>query len=342
MAEIRNYLVARHVRSEPTSHTLHYRRGTPVRSGRGLSFWFRPLSSSIAEVPLDDRDLDVRFQGRSADFQDVTVQGVITFRVHDPGALAEHVDFSVDLDTGAWRRAPIEKLQSMVGQLAQQAVGEYLSSTELVQLLADGVEETRRRIAEAFTAEPQLAELGLEIVAVRVSALRPNADTEKALELPTRERIQQEADQATFERRALAVEKERAIQENELQNRIEIARRAEQLVAQEGTNRRREAEELAAAERVAADAAAEQLRIGAAAEADRIGLVERASVEAEQRRAEVLAGLSPVATIALVARDTAGLLPDVGQLVVTPDLLSAIVGRLAAPATNGSEAGVGD
>lgn len=336
MAEIRNYLLVRHVRSEPTVHTLHYRRGTLVRSGRGLSFWFRPLSSSIAEVPLDDRDLDVRFQGRSADFQDVTVQAVITFRVRDAAALAQRVDFSVDLDTGAWRRAPIEKLQAMIGQLAHQVAWQYLAGTELVTLLTDGVEETRRRIGEAFATEPQLAELGLEIVAVRVSALRPSADTEKALEMPTRERIQQYADQATFERRAQAVEKERAIQENELQSQIELARREEQLVAQQGTNRRRQAEEQAAADRVAADAAAEQLRIGAAAEADRIGLVERAAVEAEERRADVLASLSPIATIALVARDIAGRLPDIGQLAITPDLLGTLIGRLVAPAANGA------
>ena len=338
MAEIRKYPFVRHVRSEPTMHSLHYRSGAPVRSGRGLSFWFRPLDSSIAEVPLDDRDLDVHFQGRSADFQDVTVLGVITFRVGDAAKLAQRVDFSVDLESGAWRRAPIEKLQTMLGRLAHQVVWQYLASSPLVTLLKEGVDETRRRIGEAFAAEPQLAELGLEIVAVRIAGLRPSAETEKALEMPTRERIQQDADQATFERRAQAVEKERAIQENELQNQIELARREEQLVAQQGTNRRREAEEQAAADRVAADAAAEQLRIGAAAEADRIGLVEQAAVEAEERRARVLASLSPAATLALVARDTAGSLPDVGQLVVTPDLLAALVGRLAAPAANGAEA----
>ena len=55
--------------------------------------------------------------------------------------------------------------------------------------------------------------------------------------------MQQEADRATFERRAVAVERERAIGENELQTQIELARREEQLVAQRGANARREAEE---------------------------------------------------------------------------------------------------
>lgn len=75
-----------------------------------------------------------------------------------------------------------------------------------------------------------MAEMGLDIVAVRVGAVKPIADVEKALQIPVREAIQQEADVATFRRRAEAVEKERAIQENELQNQIELARREANLI----------------------------------------------------------------------------------------------------------------
>jgi hypothetical protein len=65
---------------------------------------------------------------------------------------------------------------------------------------------------------------------------------EKALRTPAREQIQRNADRATCERRGLAVERERAIAENELQNQIELARREEQVVAQRGANARRQAE----------------------------------------------------------------------------------------------------
>jgi regulator of protease activity HflC (stomatin/prohibitin superfamily) len=318
MAEIRTYPFVSHLRSEPNVETLHYRRGQLVRSGRGLAFWFHPLSSAVAEVPLDDRELDFRFEGRSADFQRVAVQGVVVFHVSDPRLLAERLDFAIDLGSGAWRRAPIERLQSMIGQLAQQVVWDYLSRTELRTLLVEGVDETRRRLGEALADEPQLTELGIVIVAVRVAALRPEAETEKALEMPTRELIQQQADEATFRRRAEAVENERAIQENELQNRIELARREEQLVEQDGANRRREAVE-----------AGERTRIAAQAEAERIARVEGAAMGAERERAGLYSGLSPVATLALVARDAAGQLPRIEQLVVTPDLLASLAGRLA-------------
>jgi regulator of protease activity HflC (stomatin/prohibitin superfamily) len=325
MAEIRKYPFARHLRSEPSMETLHYRRGRLAHSGRGLSFWFRPLVSAVAELPLDDRELDFRFEGRSSDFQSVAVQGVISFRIADPQLLAQRIDFAIDLDSGRWLRAPIERLQSMLNQLAQQVVWDYLSRTELRTLLSEGVDETRERIDTALNAEPQLVELGIAIVAVRVSALRPTAETEKALEMPTRELIQQQADEATFRRRAEAVENERAIQENELKNRIELARREQELVEREGANRRREAED-----------EGERNRISARAEADRIGLVETAATTAERDRAELYAGLSPVATLALVARDTAGRLPQIGQLVITPELLASLAGRLAGGRSNGN------
>ncbi|MCL2778241.1 MAG: hypothetical protein FWD73_09570 [Polyangiaceae bacterium] len=57
--------------------------------------------------------------------------------------------------------------------------------------------------------------------------IRPKSEMEKAMEAPIRECIQQEADEAAFARRALAVEKERAIKENELKNQIELAKRDE-------------------------------------------------------------------------------------------------------------------
>lgn len=58
--------------------------------------------------------------------------------------------------------------------------------------------------------------MGLEIVPIRVAALAPNPELSRALQAPTFESLQQKADEATFSRRALAVDAERAIAENEL------------------------------------------------------------------------------------------------------------------------------
>ena len=83
--------------------------------------------------------------------------------------------------------------------------------------------------------------------------------------------MQEEADRATYARRAQAVEQERAIAENELQNKIELARREQQLVEQHGANTRRQAELDAAAALVAAQGKAEREQVADAAAAERPG-----------------------------------------------------------------------
>ena len=100
MAVITRWTPFRHLRSDPNVHVLHYRGGKLVRSGRGLAFWFLPLSASIAEIPCDDRDEPFLFHGRSRDFQDVTAQGSITYRIVDPESTAARIDFTIDPQTG--------------------------------------------------------------------------------------------------------------------------------------------------------------------------------------------------------------------------------------------------
>jgi len=339
MAQITRALNMRHLRSEPTMHVLRWRNGHLIRSGRGLAFWYRPLTTALAEIPVDDRDLPFLFHARSADYQDVTAQGTITFRVVDPEMLASHVDFSVDPQTGQYRQTPLEQVAVLIIQLAQQIAWAYMVRTPLEDLLIGGVADLRSMVGAGLAADPFLAALGIETAAVRVEAIRPAAEVEKALQMPQRERIQQTADEATFARRALAVEKERAIEENELQNRIELARREEQLVAQRGQNERKRAEEDAEARRIEGAAAAQRHRVEAEARADAIRLVQAAEVEAEGARMDVFRELPPAVLMGLAARELAGKLQRIDHVNVGPDLLGPLVtdlieagtARLAAP-----------
>jgi hypothetical protein len=214
--------------------------------------------------------------------------------------------------------------------MAQQYVIDELMVLELRTILAAGVAPIRERITHGLTSEPTLKELGIEIAAVRVAGLAAENDVQRALQQPTREAIQQQADEATFARRALAVEKERAIAENELANKIELARREENLVAQEGTNGRRRAEELAAAEAIAAQASDQTERMAAKRLADAVRELEAAKLEAERIRAEINAGLGAQILVALAARELAGQLGKVEHLTVTPELLTPLLGRLTA------------
>jgi hypothetical protein len=182
------------------------------------------------------------------------------------------------------------------------------------------------------------------VISVRISGVAPQPEIERALEAPMREKIQQESDEAAFARRALAVEKERAIRENEIVNRIELARREEHLITQEGQNARRKADEDAQAARIAAEAEAARAQIGAEAEAARTRLdtevqanrtrvtgeanaasireVEGARAVAERARIEAYKDIPPSVLAALAARELASKLQKIEHINLSADALT--------------------
>jgi regulator of protease activity HflC (stomatin/prohibitin superfamily) len=317
MAEIKPYPFARRLRSEASVHIQGFSKGRRTKSGRGLAFWFVPDGTSIAEIPMDDRDLPFLFHNRSKDFQDITVQGVVVWRVANPEELAARVDFSIDLRGGAHLGQPLDQIASLMTGLAQQGAAQYVQSLEVAAILAGGVAPIQARIEAGLTGSARLAEMGLEVVAVRVADISPSAELKQALRTPTFERLQQQADEAMFERRALAVEKERAISQNELSTQIDLARRQEELIAQEGTNATNRAQSEAAARKIAADG-----------EADTIRTIEQARADMEKARTDIYAGLAPGVLLGIAAREFAGKLQKIEHLNVTPDMLGALLGEL--------------
>jgi regulator of protease activity HflC (stomatin/prohibitin superfamily) len=328
MATVSSLLFLRHVRGEPSTHLLFFKGGRLKKSGRGLSFWFSPLSASLCELPLDDRELPFLFHARSADFQDLAVQGVITYRVVQPEVVAQRVDFTIDTKTGRYTQTPLDKIALAITELAQQFALGLLSSRPLKSALDDGIDTVRGAVHDGLANDPSLASMGLEIVSTRVSSIKPTPEMERALQMPAREAIQQQADEATFARRALAVDKERAIAENELANKIELARREEQLIAQHGQNSRRQATETAEAKRIESDAAIARKRSESQAEADHLRLVEEARVDAERDRMAIYRDLPSGALMGLAARDLAGNLPQIQHLSLGPDVLGPMLERL--------------
>lgn len=198
--------------------------------------------------------------------------------------------------------------------------------------MAGGVGPVRDVIAAGLGGDRRLAETGLAVIGVRVVAVRPEPEVEKALRTPTRELVQQEADKATFERRAMAVERERAIGENELQTQIELARREEQLVTQCGTNARREAEEVAAAGTIAAQAEARRTITLAQAEAEGTRMAGAARGDAEAAHVAAYRDLPQGVLLGLAMKELATHLPAIETLVLSPDLLTKALARLGGPA----------
>ncbi|MER7701304.1 SPFH domain-containing protein [Kitasatospora sp. NPDC097605] len=336
MADITKRFGLRHLRALPTAHIRHVKRGRLAHDGTGLAFWFRPLTAVLSEVPVDDRELAMVFHARTADFQDVTVQGTLTYRITDPATAAARVDFGIDPDTGVWRSAPLDQLATLLTETAQQHALGLLARTPLATALADGVSAVRERMAAGLAAEARLAETGLAVIAVRVVALRPEPEVERALRTPARELVQQEADRATFERRAVAVEHERGIAENELANRIELARREEQLITQQGANTRLQAEDEAAADRIRTDAEAQRRTRLAGAEADTARALGEAKAAAEAAWLAAHQQADPAVLRALALMRLAEHLPRIDSLTLTPDVLTGLLAKLGATGGEGA------
>lgn len=331
MADIARRPFVSHLRGAATTYVRHQRSGRVAHEGIGTSFWFRPLSAVLSEVPVDDRELPLLFPARTADHQVVTVQATLTYRVVDPVTASVRMDWGIDPSSGRWRGAPLDQLAALLTELAQQHAADLLVRTPLVEALTIGVPAVRERVAAGLDADQRLSGAGVAVVGVRVVAIRAEPDVERALQTPAREEVQQAADRATYDRRAQAVDSERAIAENELANQIELARREEHLVAQRGANERRRAEETAAAAAVEADARAARDRLAGAVEAEVAREVGAARADADRARVAAHAHADPAVLLALAVGELAGHLPAIGTLNLTPDVLTPVLSRLAAP-----------
>ncbi|GAA2170509.1 SPFH domain-containing protein [Agrococcus versicolor] len=328
MATITRIPVLRHCSTGPTAYVHHMTRGVVRHAGAGQAFWFRAIDATISEIPIDDRELPLLVTLRTEDLQQLTAPATVTFRVADPELAARRVDFSIDLASGVWLEEPLETIAAMLHGATASAVVALLAADPLERALRADPVELDRRVTEALRADARIAAVGLEIVGVRFGLLRPEPDVERAMQTPARERIQQDADKATFARRALAVEREAAIGENELANQIELARRQEDLIARRGANARREAEEAAAAGAIAADADAAKVRTVAEARADADRVLGEAKAAGERARLDAYRDVAPEVLASLALQQLAASLPSIERLTITPDLLTDVLGRL--------------
>lgn len=345
MASIKRYPWISHFLGSPTGYVVHLQKGTVRHQGVGQAFWYRPVNSVLSEVPVDDQELPTLFHAITRDHQDVSVQANVTYRFIDPVAVSARLDFALQPASpgaGATQATGKEQVATIIGQLCQSHAIDQIATTTLAQALERGVSQLRTVLTDALRADARLASTGIEILGVQVLAIRPESDVERALQTPVREQLQAEADRAVYERRAVAVERERTISENEMASQIELATRREHLVAQEGANARREAEEKAAAGLIHAHASAERQGINATAEANQIRLVGEANAALEAATMEVYRGMEQSTLLALALREAAGSLPHIGNLTITPDLLTgALAGLFQNPAGSAVPAAAG-
>src|SRR5215468_7405638 len=211
----------RFIKAQPTTYLMKYRNGAVTRQGAGLSaLYYSPVTSLVA-VPIGSRDAAFIFQQIARDFQALTIQGHITYRIGEPEKAASMLNFTLKADGRSYESDDPEKLpQRILGTvevLAQEVVKEMTLKEAL--RASDRITDF---IADGLRGRTDIASLGIEILGVSVRGVKPTPDTARALEAEAREAILKNADEAIFARRNFAVEQERAIRESELDTEIAV------------------------------------------------------------------------------------------------------------------------
>jgi hypothetical protein len=210
----------RYYKAAPTTYVMQFVAGRVKREGTGLSFFYFAPSTTLVAVPIGSTDVPFIFNETTADFQTISLQGHLTYRVAEPEKLSALLDFSI-APSGDYASDDPDKLDLRITHAAQNAVRAEVQSKPLrsVLLEADGI---GRRVTAALADSPTLAALGVELLGFTVLALKPMPETSKALEAEARERLLKEADDAIYNRRNNAVEQERKIRENELNTEVAV------------------------------------------------------------------------------------------------------------------------
>lgn len=333
------------VKVQPTEYILQFKRGEVVREGSGLSFFYFAPSSSLVLVPMASNDVPFIFHEVTADFQEISIQGQLTYRVADAKRLASMMNFSLDTKGRYVSDAP-EKLPHRLISITQVKLRASLNSLPLRKALAAAdtlVQEVKSKLA----ADETLASLGIQVLGLSILAVKPTPETARALEAEARESILRQADEAIYARRNSAVEQERAIKENELNTEIAVENkrrqiRETQMEAEKAVQcKKRELQEAEMAAKIALEEknrelvvlAAENARQEADAKAYGISAAMKALGESKPEVLQALtnAGMEPGKLIALAFKDMAAGAGKIGQLNVSPDLLRELMAPSAKP-----------
>jgi len=217
----------KHIKFDSMTYVLHYKNGNIKREGRGLSFFYFEPNSSIVAIPMGSNDLPFIFSETTHDYQLVSIQGQISYKVGNPKALADNLDFTVS-DNGQYKKNDIEKLNQRIINEAQTATASFIHGIPLKEAIRSA-KNIETNILEGLKSSQAIKLLGIEILRANILAIQATPEMARALETETREKLQQEADQAIYERRNFAVEQERKIKESELNTEIAVEEKQKQI-----------------------------------------------------------------------------------------------------------------
>jgi hypothetical protein len=330
------------IKFQPTAYILHYKNGKVVREGAGLSFFYYRPTSSLVSVPVASTDAPFIFEEVTTDYQAVTIQGQVTFKIAEPKKLAGLLNFTLDPTGRAYVSDDPKKLEERIVNAVQVLTNKAIAGLSLRQALR-ATETLVETIATALAASAEVKALGLQILGFSILAIKPNKETARALEAEAREQILKEADDAIYTRRNASVEQERKIKENELNTEIAVENKKRQI-----RETQMEAEKSVQEKKHQLEKAQMGFHIGQEQEKKKLVAlaVENARAEADSKayaiaatmgsfrgvepavlQALANAGMNPQQLIAAAFQGIADKAERIGNLNISPELLQELLKR---------------
>jgi len=289
-------------KGQPTDFIVRYSGGRPAGEGLGRAFYYWRFNTQVVAVPTQSQDASFVFNELTRDFQEVTLQGQVTFRIKEPKLAATLFNYSIDPISYTYLSDDHEKIGRRVANLVQIATRLEVTKRTLEETLRDAA-----LLAAAVTQElhggAKLAAMGVELLTADFLSVRPTPEVAKALEAELRESLLRKADEAIYARRAAAVDEERNIKEKELSSDKALEEQRQGLIELQGTNELREAENHARARAVSA----------------------KAEADAAQMQLTVYRELEPRMVLAHAMRELGANAGSIGQLTITTELLAGLL-----------------
>jgi len=309
------------IKVDPSTYLIKSRNGKVIKEGFGLSFFYHAPSTSLVSVPMGSEDIPFMFSELTGDFQEVTVQGQVTCKIVDVQAITKMLNYTLNA-RGEYVSEDPKKLAKRIINMVQVSLRKDLEKMNLKEAISSG-EKIAGTIQAELMESSALKKLGVEVIGFSILGVKPNKETARALEAETREVLLKQADDALYLRRNSAIEQERTIKENELRTEVTIEEKKREMREAEITGKivlEKKNEEL-----VALVVENSKKEAEAKAYAIETSMAAISKIDSKTIQALAMVGMDPAQLIAASFRDLSENADKIGQLNITPDLLSQLI-----------------
>jgi len=293
-------------KGQPTDFIQRYTSGTLQREGLGLAFYYWRFNTQVVAIPTTSCDADFLFNEITSNFQEVTLQGQLTYRISEPKKAAALLNLRIDPDKYTYATEDLDSLAQKIINVVRIETRSEVEKRTLAEVLRDSraiAGAVEQRVREAAALNP----LGVELLSVFFLSARPTPEVAKALEAEYREALLRQADEAVYARRGAAVDEERKIKEKQLGSDKALEQQRQALIDLQGANALKEAENSGLALEKAAQYRAHSTELELA----------------------VLRGLEPRVLLAIALRELGQNAGKVGTLTITSEMLASLLNPAA-------------